>query len=139
MQNAYEVLPEPPVSFSMPAGRVRRCPSFSFSGTSWGKATKPTVTFREVISTLAIKSCSGEERTLHTVRHVVDRPSRTGSNHSKSWASQGTYYIQCDKAGHQPITSCPVPPSLPPPWWQWQGTAWRGGGWAVNTIGHRKV
>lgn len=41
-----------------------------------------------VISTLAIKSCSGEERTPHTRRCVVDKPSRTGSTHSKNgWAS----------------------------------------------------
>lgn len=123
-KNTNEVLLKPLFSFSKPAGgRGSRDALLSPSqGHCGAKLRNSKLLLGVVISTLAIKSWSGEERTLHTMRCVVDKPSRTGSTHSKnSWTSQQTCYIQCDKTGHYEITSCPVPASLPPPWWQWRG------------------
>lgn len=121
-KNTYEVLLKPLVSFSKPAGGgVRRCPSFSSQGHGGATLRNSKLLLSVVILTLAIKSCSGEERMPHTRRCVVDKPSRTGSTHRKNgWASQQICYIQCNKTGHYQITSCPVPASPPPPWWQWR-------------------
>ena len=137
-KTVYEALPKPPVSFSKPAGWVIRYTFLLLRDTVGAKLRRNSKFLSDaMISTPAIKSCSGEERTLQTMRPVVDKPSRTGSNHSKKgWASQRPYYIQCDKRGTIPSQAAQSQQACHPHGGNGGGPPWRGGRGAVKTVSH---